>query len=318
MIYVAWAVFLLSFFAAGVGSQALVTLNLSDRFDEQLQARYIALGGIQVTALAIAHDHTPTVDVLSDSWVDNPGVFQDHPLMGGSFHVMSGRTAIGEPRYGVEDEERRINLNTTPAIVLERLLETTGGLPPREASDTAAAIEDWRDQDTDERQGGAERFYYQSLSDAYDCQDGPFENIEELLLVKGITPEVYRRLAPWVTVYGSGRINLNTAGPAVLRALGLSETGVAGVELFRAGEDNAEGTSDDRQFIAVGSLASDLKTYVLAEDLAHLTQLATDVLTVRSTAFRVALDAEYHHPSSVAHVLCVMDRQGTVQLWTER
>jgi len=319
LIYVVWIVLLLSLFAVGVGSQALRTLNFSERLSEQLRAAYIARGALQVAALALEHDPTPAVDSMTDRWAEDPSLFLDHPLFGGSFRVTSGMTATGQPHYGLQDEERRINLNTAPEKVLERLLEAAGGLPQREASEVADAIADWRDEDTDERPHGAERFYYQSLREAYDCKDGPFENVEELLLVKGVTPEVYQKLEPWVTVYGSGRVNLNTAGAPVLRALELSEPGVAGFLLFRSGEDSVEGTSDDRQLVSIGNLQAELKAYVPAEDLARLAQLAQQqLLTVRSDAFRLQIQAQDHHSWSRMQAMGILDRKGHVKLWSER
>ena len=318
LLYVVWIVLLLSLFASGVGSRALFALDLSDRLLEQLRAGYIARGAVQSAALVLARDPLTAVDGLNDPWADAPGLFQDQRLAGGRFTILAEATGEEGARYGLTDEERWLNLNTAPAKVLQRLGETVGGLRERQAIELAAAIEDWRDEDHDERPFGAEGFYYRSLSDAYDCKDGPFENVEELLLVRGVTPDLYRRLNPYLTVQGSGQVNLNTAGPEVLRALGLSEVGVAGVRYFRAGEDNQEGTSDDRQLVSVAGMESEWTNYVPAEDLAALKQLADEQLfAVRSTAFRMSIDAHTEHPSSRMRVSCVIDREGTVKAWTE-
>ena len=79
-----------------------------------------------------------------------------------------------------------------------------------------------RDEDDDERSYGAEDAYYRSRGFQYECKDEPFENVEELLLLRGMSPDLYRDVAPHVTVFGSGQLNLNTADDAALRALGLS------------------------------------------------------------------------------------------------
>jgi len=306
LLYVVWVMTLLSLLAAGIGSQALFALDFSERLSDQLRASYVARGAIQQIAAVLRNDHTPSVDAFNDRWASLS--YQDEPLAGGTFSV----TAL-------DDEERRINLNTASAEVLARLLETTGGLSERDAAEAAAAIEDWRDEDDTERRGGAEGSYYRSLRDAYDAHDGPFEQIEELRLVRGISPEVYDRVEPHVTVFGSGRINLNTAPARVLRALGLSEAGSSGVVAFRAGEDNQERTADDRVLSSVIGLASDLTAYVPAEDIAPLTsQELQQMLAVHSTAFRVSLEARVATPESRMSVVCVLDRQGRVTLWAER
>jgi general secretion pathway protein K len=64
------------------------------------------------------------------------------------------------------------------------------------------SILDWRDNDDLRRLHGAEDEYYQSLPDPYRAKNDDFESVEELLLVKGITPEIFHGgLKNIVTVY---------------------------------------------------------------------------------------------------------------------
>ena len=106
------------------------------------------------------------------------------------------------------------------------------------------AIMDWLDSDDETRPEGAESDYYESLETPYACKNGPMESIEELLLVAGITPEIYfdlnrdpeetqelrdqedelyppSSLPDLLTVIGSiqGKINVNTARPELLMAI---------------------------------------------------------------------------------------------------
>ena len=66
---------------------------------------------------------------------------------------------------------------------------------------------------------GAESRYYSQLKSPYACKNAPFEIVEELLQVKGMTPDVFDRLSDYVTVYGDGRINVNYAPALVLQSL---------------------------------------------------------------------------------------------------
>ncbi len=318
LLYVIFVVLLLSLFVASVGSQARFALDLSERLWHQLRAAAIARGALQRAALALERDRTSMVDGLNDSWADLPELFQSHPLAGGTFTIIADDRAM-PIRYGLADEERRLNLNTAPAEVLAQLAQVAAELHADDAAKLAAAVEDWRDPDDQERPSGAERSYYQSLLDGYACKDGPFENVEELLLVRGVSPQVYRQLEPYVTVYGSGRVNLNTASRTVLQALGLSETGVAGLVAFRAGEDDHEMTGDDRTLAAIDGLESELKSYVPVEDLARLAQLATkNVLTIHSEAFRMVVQADDGQSASRVTARSVIDRHGRIQLWSEQ
>ena len=319
LLYVVWIIMLLSLFAAGVGSRALFALNLSERLPEQLRAAYIARGAVQYAAQAIKQDQNPAIDSLHKKWADSPELFHEHPLAGGTFTVTADTRAGESPRYGLNDEEQRINLNIAPVDVLQSLMETVGGLTESKAQDVAASIADWRDTDSDERSGGAENYYYESRDPGYHCKDGPFENVEELLLIKGVSPELYRKVEPSVTVYGSGSVNVNTAPEAVLRALGLSTAGVAGMIAFRAGEDNRPQTTDDRQLESLAAIETTLKPYVPVEDLARLKRLATQhLLATHSEAFRMSVEATMGHASSRMRVVSILDRQGNVKLWSEQ
>jgi type II secretory pathway component PulK len=307
---------LLSLFAASIGSRALFAITLTERLTERLRASSLARAGAQYALLALEQDETPAVDGSVDSWANNPGLFQEHGLPGGSFRIIA--EAGGERRYGLTDQERRLNLNTAPGEVLQRLFESAGGLGKEEALELSEAIEDWRDEDDKTRSHGAEGFYYRSLSSGYDCKNAPFENLEELLLIRGMTPELYAVLAPHLTVHGSGLLNLNTASRPVLESLGLSAFGVDGLLAFRAGEDNAAGTADDRMLVSAQSLEP-LRAFVPAEDLAVLEALAQDrALGVGSTEVGMRIEAAADRSRRPLTVSCVISRDGHIKQWSER
>jgi general secretion pathway protein K len=317
LLYVVWIVMLLSLFASSVGAQALFALNLSERLSEQLRASFIARGAVQIAAQIIEDDDTPTVDGLHESWSNAEALFREHGLSGGWFTIL-GEEGVS-PRYGLTDEDRRLNLNAAPAEMLTPLLMSVAGLTREDAEAAAAAIEDWRDEDDDQRPRGAESFYYGSLRHAYACKDGPFENVEELLLVRGITPEIYQRLAPYVTAQGSGRLNLNTAAEATLTSLGLSEEGLDGFLYYRAGEDNRGGTGDDRRLVSINSIHSELASYLPYADIGRFSRLATKgLLGVASETFHASIEAWTEDPAGRVHVDAMIDRKGRVTQWAER
>jgi general secretion pathway protein K len=142
---------------------------------------------------------------------------------------------IGDDRYAVRifNEAGRINLNTMNdenKIILDNLLVNLG--VPKETADTIVdSVLDWMDNDILHRLNGAEDDYYQSLPNPYKAKNGPFDTVEELLLVKGVTPEILfgtkeqKGLIRFVTVYGdASKINVNFAPKEVIMALpGVSE-----------------------------------------------------------------------------------------------
>jgi general secretion pathway protein K len=96
-----------------------------------------------------------------------------------------------------------------------------------QADRLAQAILDWRDPDELRRGRGAEAADYarQGLSSL--PGNRPFARLNELLGVLGMTPELYARIAPLLTLRGVGRVNLNAAPRPVLLALpGMTEEAV--------------------------------------------------------------------------------------------
>lgn len=178
--------------------------------------------------------------------LDDPNVDSDADVWSG-WHALeippSPGTAESLPWqawWRLEDESAKLNVNLVPGDVLVRI----------EGLDAAAAasIRDWIDQDDVPNPDGAETEYYAGLSPAYACRNGPLETLGELTFIKGITPEIYfgtgkqeqmddlNNLAAeqvqaadngkdfvglnaLLTLYGNGKINLNTVLPAVLKAL---------------------------------------------------------------------------------------------------
>ena len=84
--------------------------------------------------------------------------------------------------FGLIDEASKLNLNTATAEMLEAL--------PRMTAELAAAIVDWRDEDSDVSESGAEDESYARLTPARTAKNAPFETVEELRLVYGMTLEI--------------------------------------------------------------------------------------------------------------------------------
>ncbi len=86
------------------------------------------------------------------------------------------------PEYGLIPENCKLNLNTATVEMLQML--------PGMTTELAASIIDWRDEDDEITEGGAESEYYLLESNPYSAKNMPFERVEELLLLKDVTPEV--------------------------------------------------------------------------------------------------------------------------------
>lgn len=106
-----------------------------------------------------------------------------------------------------------------------RLLQTfeleSGPVTPQAAVEIMEGIQDWLDADDQPSGfGGAERDYYEGLDPPYPITNGPMTGVSELSLIKGMTPEIYKKLEPWVIALPADvKMNINTLKPELLRAL---------------------------------------------------------------------------------------------------
>ena len=117
-------------------------------------------------------------------------------------------------RYHFVDEESRINVNTAPQEVLARL--------PGINANLAGKIK-------------ASAFQ-------------PFIVKEALFWVEEFDRAAFDASRDFVTVYSTGRVNVNTASREVLEAAGLEASLAAAIDDLRKGSDGARGTDDDMVF----------------------------------------------------------------------
>ncbi len=122
-------------------------------------------------------------------------------------------------RISLLDESAKIDINVGNEALIRGLLRSQG-LSEDEAAALMDAIADWRDPDSLKRLRGAEEADYAEKGLAIKPANAPFQSIEELQLVMGMTPALFQRLAPWITIYSrQGGINSQIAAREVLRAI---------------------------------------------------------------------------------------------------
>jgi general secretion pathway protein K len=157
----------------------------------------------------------------------DPAISMQPPVDATPFTVSFAGHAL---RLTVQDEAGKIDLNMVQPDLLLRLLISTG-VDPIAAQTLADRILDWREAGIGKRLNGAKAPEYRAAGYAYGPRDGPFETVEELKLVMGMTPHLFDALAPALTVYSQTPwVDPSFAPPEVLRALpGMDEGAVAGL-----------------------------------------------------------------------------------------
>lgn len=194
--------------------------NLSDG----IRLRYIAQSGFHMGQALLLADKN-AYDALTEPWANTgPASIQSERLFDkGAF------------RLAIEDEGGKIAINRLVAgnaynpMIRDLLLRLLTGPYFRLERDRAAglidAIKDWIDADNEVTGAGAEAPFYAALAQPYAVKNAPLDCIEELLMVKGMTRELFYGhgdspgLVRCLTPFGDGRININTAPKQVLRAL---------------------------------------------------------------------------------------------------
>ena len=130
------------------------------------------------------------------------------------------RDCLGDACYELEirDLGTTLNVNTASEAQLRNLFLAVGA-DYRRADVAAQSIADWTDGDDLHRARGAERSYYLAIPIPYEPRNGPITDLSELTRVRGIDRWLSDAAFPFLTVEGSGRININAAPEPVLAAL---------------------------------------------------------------------------------------------------
>ncbi len=168
----------------------------------QSQTRALADSGVEMIRMFLAQD--AQVQQQSGGYYDNPSqfrgvgvIYEAGPHGVGRFTVvapaMDSDGRLAGIRYGLEDESTKLNLNTV--LEADKKLGKNAGRRmlmalPGMTEDVADAILDWIDLDDEPRDYGAEIESYAALSPAYATKNGPLDTLEELLLVRGVTPSL--------------------------------------------------------------------------------------------------------------------------------
>ena len=322
---------LLAMFMTTVGYVARQRFQMVSRLDTRQKLRYIGDSGVQkaIHVFVMHRERHPTYDSLNQSWSRNEPEFKDVKVGDGFFSVYRSEDfpldaeSSGEepPAQGLVDEESKININAVRLTdILRRLFREATGLSDGEVAAWVDALEDWIDEDNDTRSLGAEDRYYRGLNPPYLPRNGVLATLSELQWIKGITPEIYRKMKPYITLHSSGRVNLNTASEPVLSALGFIPSLVSKIKNYRSGRDGLIGTEDDQSFDNVSTAAQQLakEGYLSDNERANFDAvIQSGFLSVKSQFFTAQVLARLEHKKQAMRVVATFDERGMIKRWEE-
>jgi general secretion pathway protein K len=213
---------LLTALVTDLAFSTLVDMRLTETFRDTTRAYYLAKGGINAGRMILQMDRN-NYDGLNELWSQGVNNFP----VGDAFVTVN-----------ITDMDGKLGINalvtgdSPNALMVSRFyrLFVVLGFESQIAADLTANLIDWLDtgnapctaihpEGSTIATAGAESNYYQELPQPYPIKNGPLDTLDELALVKGFTPDVLRRVLPYVGLHDTTAVNINTASAPVLMSL---------------------------------------------------------------------------------------------------
>ncbi len=327
LIMVLVVVVVLSILAFGFAYSMKVETTLARHAMFSSELDWAGRSGIEVAKWILSEEskgQNAIFDSLRNKWAGGPGDsnspiseidLKNYPLYrpdGSLFANLS---------IEIVDNDRKFNINTADETRIKQAL-TLIGVDAGAFTAITSSILDWRDADKSPHMGGAETEYYEAQSPSYFCKDGPFDEITELLLVKGVTPAMFWGakgsgaavvmnrpqgarsshfdeptyavgLNDVFTCLSSRLVNVNTASATVFQMMfpEFDTTIADAIIRERSGPDGAPGTDDDTPFRTASEVMGRVRELaMLGQNPAAAQQLASS-FTTRSLVFEVRVKA---------------------------
>ncbi len=206
LVAVLWVLALIAILVAGFRAQTTTGIRMAGAAATQSRARALADGAVQ-TAIA---------RLVEQIYLGRGRNGRSLPVDGTPITLAfpDGRVSLA-----ITDTGGLIDINAAEPPLLAGLLVRLGVPEPRAAM-LAARIVDFRDLDDRPLPGGAEDPDYAAAGLPFGAKDSPFDSVDELPQVLGISFSLAARMKPYVTVMnGLPQIDPLVAPPPVLEAV---------------------------------------------------------------------------------------------------
>ena len=325
LIFALWVLGFLTVLAVGVAAGIRQKIVLLEKLDQRSHVQHLLEASVKYAAGYIGSQRSLAGESFKSSLKmnlhNNPQIFGQFDL-GDSSASISYQGSDQSEVYGVIDEERKININTVNVAVLSRLIEKAINVKSDQARRLAESILDWRQFGESQAKGFFSDGYYSNLEYPYAKKDADYESLDELLLVKDITKEIYDQLIKFVTIYGNGRVNINTASREVLYALGFDDVLIDKIFEVRSGRDAQEATLDDHIFLKTYDIATEVNTVVklLPEEIHQIDAInKQDLLTTNSFYYSIKSAVHLAHSSFSKEIRAIYSfKENKIVYWKER
>jgi general secretion pathway protein K len=311
----------LGILAGGFAYSMKVEMRLARNTSFEPELEWLGRSGVELARYVLSQSlllPAEPWDSLNQKWAGGPAGTNDALA---EISLLNNELAGGKFSVRITDLEGKFNINLIndgSTIILERALDLAGA-DPAEFPTIIDSFLDWRDPDDDPHLSGTESAGYLTQPNPgfspHVAKNGPIDNINELLMIRGITQELFwgniqsrysssllpisslslnpptgssgAGLVDLFTPLSVGRININTASAEVLQILpGIDEGLAQGIITTRSGLDGVDGTDDDTPFANPAEL---INVPGMSRELVNQIQR---FLSIRSFTFEVHVDAE--------------------------
>ena len=315
-------IFVLTILAGGFAYSMKVETRLARNANSEVELEWLGRSAVESARWELAQQLTISqepYDGLDQKWAGGDGgIGTTNSPLADFQHLIE--TKDGSATWTIVDLERKANINIANEAMLQQSLLVMG-VDAGQMTPIVNSILDWIDPDDSTRLQGAETDYYQSLDPPYSAKNGPIDDISELLLIKGVTPELFYGLAATnyqanyftaksshfgpapgslaeltvgltnlFTPLSDGKININTASAEVLQLIpGVTREAAEGIVGARAGEDDGTGL--------IGPYRSVAQVQRVPQVTPIMSQMIQQFCDIRSRTFEVHVDAQvstYH------------------------
>lgn len=263
LIVALWTVLLLSLLIGSLAYEMHIEAGITSYSRKVMKARAAATGGVEYAKFLLAKSYETSAFEETDEARESLRVMSMNLERG--IGVTGLEVTMGESTAHVDvlPESGRRNVNKLEDEDWEELLDQCG-VPEENWPDLIDCFMDWVDEGDEHRLNGAEEDDAYYKEQGYVPKNAPLDTVDELLLIKGFTPEVVyggpppdpkseplRGIAHLLTTFGDGKVNINTASREVLMTLTagngemLDEWVVDDIMKYRLGDDELANTKDD-------------------------------------------------------------------------
>jgi general secretion pathway protein K len=273
LIIVLVVILALGILAIGFGSAMKVETTLARHASFNSELDWLGRSGVEYARWVLSQVCPgEPYESLNQVWAGGPGGICTNNDVQAEIQVGNGSFT-----WKITDLDRKFNINRADEMILRQAL-TLVGVDAGSMTTIVGSILDWRDVDSQPHMSGAETDVYEQQDPPYMAKDGPFDDMSELLLIRGVTPamywgakggdlpQIFNRpqpglksnfeepsyavgLADLFTPLSGPGVNINTASATVLQLIPVIDENIAqAIIQRRAGPDGQDGTFDDTPF----------------------------------------------------------------------